>query len=108
VHRVQNAVSEKPALAWSLQNMAALAHVTPRHLSRLFETHVGCTPHHYVQTVRIALAQRALAQGQTPKRALTEAGIAGARQWRRLRTQAAHKNAAENSANNSRGKSPDG
>jgi transcriptional regulator GlxA family with amidase domain len=101
VHRVQNAVSEKPAHDWSLQGMAAVAHVTPRHLSRLFELHVGRTPREYVQAVRMALAERALAQGQAPKRALAEAGIGGARQWRRLRARA-----KEISANNSRGKSP--
>jgi transcriptional regulator GlxA family with amidase domain len=102
VHRVQNAVSEKPAHDWSLQGMAAVAHVTPRHLSRLFDEHVGRTPRDYVQAVRVALAERALAQGQAPKRALAEAGIGGARQWRRLRARL-----ADNSANNSRGKSPD-
>ncbi len=35
VHRVQNAVVDDPACHWSLQAMAAVAHVTPRHLSRL-------------------------------------------------------------------------
>jgi transcriptional regulator GlxA family with amidase domain len=103
VHRVQNAVSEKPAHNWSLQGMAAVAHVTPRHLSRLFETHVGTTPRDYVQGVRMALAERALADGQAPKRALAEAGIGGARQWRRLRARS-----AENSASKSTGKSADG
>jgi transcriptional regulator GlxA family with amidase domain len=84
VHRVQNAVSERPSSDWSLQNMAQVAHVTPRHLSRLFETHVGRTPHSYVQAVRLALAQRAIADGQAPKQAIAAAGIGGTRQWRRL------------------------
>jgi transcriptional regulator GlxA family with amidase domain len=85
VHRVQDAVCERPAAAWSLQALAAVAHVTPRHLSRLFGRHVGRTPREYVQAVRVALAERAIAEGQAPKRALAAAGIAGARQWRRLR-----------------------
>jgi transcriptional regulator GlxA family with amidase domain len=107
IHRVQNAVGEKPAEDWSLQAMAQVAHVTPRHLSRLFEQHVGTTPRDYLQSVRVALAERALAQGQTPKRAWAEAGIGGARQWRRLRARSAQNN-AESFANKSRGKSPGG
>jgi transcriptional regulator GlxA family with amidase domain len=84
VHRVQNAVGEQPTKDWSLQNMAQVAHVTPRHLSRLFDVHVGRTPHSYVQAVRLALAQRAIADGHAPKQAIAAAGIGGARQWRRL------------------------
>lgn len=85
VHRVQDAVCEQPAQAWSLADMARVAHVTPRHLARLFATHVGRTPHDYVQGIRHAVAERALQQGQATKQALATAGIAGDRQWRRLR-----------------------
>jgi transcriptional regulator GlxA family with amidase domain len=85
VHRVQNAVVDNPACDWSLQAMAAVAHVTPRHLSRLFDSHVGRTPRDYVQGVRVAVAERAIADGQATKQALASAGIGGARQWRRLR-----------------------
>lgn len=34
VHRVQDAVCAQPASDWSLQAMAAVAHVTPRHLTQ--------------------------------------------------------------------------
>ena len=51
VHRVQNAVGERPAEDWSLERLAAEAHVTPRHLGRLFATHVGCTPRDFVEQV---------------------------------------------------------
>jgi transcriptional regulator GlxA family with amidase domain len=122
IHRVQNAVADRPADDWSLRAMAQVAHVTPRHLSRLFEQHVGTTPRDYVQGVRVALAERALADGHATKRALAEAGIGGARQWRRLRarspqTQAAQtksaqtrstEKGAETFANKSRGKSAGG
>jgi transcriptional regulator GlxA family with amidase domain len=86
VHRVQNAIGEQPAGNWSLQKMALVAHVTPRHLSRLFEVHVGRTPRDHVQAVRLALVQRAITDGHAPKQAIAAAGIGGARQWRRLRT----------------------
>jgi transcriptional regulator GlxA family with amidase domain len=88
VHRVQNAVCETPSAAWSLQNMADVAHVTPRHLSRLFSSHVGATPRAYVEGVRTALAQQALAQGLSTQRALQAAGIRSDRQWRRVRSRA--------------------
>jgi transcriptional regulator GlxA family with amidase domain len=85
VHRVQNAVVDHPANDWSLQAMADVAHVTPRHLSRLFDTHVGSSPRDYVQGVRVAVAERAIADGLATKQAIAAAGIGGARQWRRLR-----------------------
>jgi transcriptional regulator GlxA family with amidase domain len=88
VHRVQNAVCETPSAAWSLQSMADVAHVTPRHLTRLFSSHVGATPRAYVEGVRTALAQQALAQGLSTQRALQAAGIRSDRQWRRVRSRA--------------------
>ena len=88
VHRVQNAVLELPASPWSLQTLAAVAHVTPRHLARLFHQHVGRTPREYVSDVRVAIAQRALDNGASVKQALPLAGFAGDRQWRRVRARA--------------------
>lgn len=87
VHRVQDAVSAEPAAAWPLAAMAELACVTPRHLARLFREHAGCSPHAWLQDLRVALAEKAIGAGRAPKQALAEAGIAGDRQWRRLRAQ---------------------
>jgi transcriptional regulator GlxA family with amidase domain len=89
LHRVQEAVCERPHGDWSLPAMAALAHVTPRHLARLFREHVGRSPREYVEGIRVALAERALREGQPVKRAIAEAGIGGARQWRRIRARRA-------------------
>lgn len=85
VHKVQEAVCEQPAADWSLQRLAAVAHVTPRHLARLFGEHVGRSPRQYVESVRVALAERALQGGQATKQAIAAAGIAGDGQWRRMR-----------------------
>jgi transcriptional regulator GlxA family with amidase domain len=85
VHRVQNAVSEQPTQAWSLDAMAAVAHVTPRHLARLFATHVGTTPRAYVEGIRVAHATDAIERGAAAKQAFGDAGFAGDRQWRRAR-----------------------
>lgn len=85
IHRVQDAVSAQPAEDWSMDSMAEVACVTPRHLSRLFREHAGCSPHAWLQRVRVAVAERAIAEGQPLKRAIAAAGIGGDRQWRRLR-----------------------
>jgi transcriptional regulator GlxA family with amidase domain len=85
VHRVQNAVGDDPARAWPLEAMAAVAHVTPRHLTRLFAAHVGRTPREYVEGIRVAQASRAIDAGAAPKQAFSAAGFGGDRQWRRAR-----------------------
>jgi transcriptional regulator GlxA family with amidase domain len=85
VHRVQDAVCTDPAAAWPLSAMAEVACVSPRHLARLFRIHVGVTPHRYVQDIRVARIEQGLAAGQPAKRVIAEAGMGGARQWRRVR-----------------------
>ncbi|HEX4509140.1 MAG TPA: AraC family transcriptional regulator, partial [Burkholderiaceae bacterium] len=62
VHRVQNAVCERPADDWDVPSLAEVAHVTPRHLARLFKTHAGVSPRDYVEQVRRGLAEQALAR----------------------------------------------
>ncbi|MCA0176737.1 MAG: DJ-1/PfpI family protein [Proteobacteria bacterium] len=85
LHRVQSAVGQRPAEAWSLARLATEAHVTPRHLTRLFAQHVGCTPRDYVEQVRSVFMREALAAGWPTARALTLAGFSSDRQWRRAR-----------------------
>ncbi len=84
LHRVQDAVAQHPQQPWPLHSLAAVAHVTERHLSRLFALHVGSTPRVYVEGIRAAVAQRAIDQGQAQAHALDSAGISSARQWRRV------------------------
>ena len=86
VHAVQNAVIESPGEDWSLERMAALAHVTPRHLARLFQQHAGLSPRRHVEQVRLALAREAHTRGMTREQAADLAGFSSTRQWRRART----------------------
>lgn len=86
VHKVQNLVCERPAEDWSLARMAAAAHVTPRHLARLFEQHAGLSPREHVEQVRLAYACEAQAAGLPLAQALALAGFASDRQWRRARS----------------------
>lgn len=85
VHRVQDAICARPAADWSLQRMAAVAHVTPRHLGRLFGVHAGTTPLRYLQLIRLELAERARQHGASRADAAQRAGFSSEQQWRRTR-----------------------
>jgi len=85
VHRVQEAVAERPGDDWTADALAAVAHVTPRHLARLFRTHTGLSPRDYVAHVRVALARQALQRGASGGQAAALAGFRSDRQWRRAR-----------------------
>jgi transcriptional regulator GlxA family with amidase domain len=85
VHRVQNAVCERPGHDWDLPALAAVAHVTPRHLSRLFREQAGISPRDYVERIQVALARQAMNGGATAGQASELAGFSSDRQWRRAR-----------------------
>lgn len=88
LHRVQDAICADPAQEWSLLAMARQAHVTPRHLSRLFASHAGTTPLHYLQAIRLEHAAQALARGASASRAAQHAGFSSDQQLRRARASA--------------------
>jgi transcriptional regulator GlxA family with amidase domain len=83
LHRVQDALSSAPREAWSVARMAALAHTTPRTLTRLFGAHAGITPLAYLRGIRLALARSALAAGSTVTAAAEAAGFHSDLQLRR-------------------------
>jgi transcriptional regulator GlxA family with amidase domain len=83
LHRVQDAVSERPLAAWDIRLMADIACVTPRHLARLFSEHTDTSPLHYLRGIRLALAQRALAEGVSVTQASEQAGFSSDLQLRR-------------------------
>ena len=88
VHRVQNAVCERPGHDWDVPALAAVAHVTPRHLARLFKDHAGLSPRDYVERVRNGLAEQAIARGLPTSQAVQIAGFGTDRQFRRARARA--------------------
>jgi transcriptional regulator GlxA family with amidase domain len=85
VHRVQNAVCERPGHAWDVPALAEVAHVTPRHLARLFRDHAGVSPRDYVERIRSGLAEQAIARGLPTAQAVEMAGFGTDRQFRRAR-----------------------
>ncbi len=84
VHRVQDAIAADPARAWTLAELAAIAHTSPRHLSRLFNEQAGIGVTDYVNRLRVAVAHELLGQTRLDMERVAErAGFASPRQLRR-------------------------
>jgi transcriptional regulator GlxA family with amidase domain len=85
VHRAQDAVAREPQRNWTLAELASVACVSPRHLTRLFAQHAGISVVVYQQQLRIARAKHLLAQHGWPVERVAEAcGFASARDLRRV------------------------
>ncbi len=86
VHRAQDAIAREPERAWTLQELASVACVSPRHLSRLFALHTGISTVAYQQQLRIARAQEMLAHNPTlsQERLAQACGFGSARDFRRV------------------------
>lgn len=83
LHRVQDAVSAQPQADWSVPRMAAVAHTSPRHLTRLFVDHAGIAPLSWLRRLRLAGAQAALRSGANVTQAAELAGFRSDTQLRR-------------------------
>ena len=85
VHRVQDAIASDPARAWPARRLAQIAGTSPRHLSRLFQEHVGMHLADYRNRLRGALARELIGQTRLDMERVAErAGFASARQLRRV------------------------
>ena len=84
VHRAQDAIAARPREGWTLASVAQLAGASPRHLSRLFNEHVGMSLPDYVNRLRVALAHELLAHTRLDMERVAErSGFASTRQLRR-------------------------
>jgi transcriptional regulator GlxA family with amidase domain len=85
VHRVQDWIVAHPERRATLPELARIAAVSPRHLTRLFRERAGLTVHEFTTRVRL---ERARALLDDPDRTLesiaTRCGFEDARQFRRL------------------------
>lgn len=90
VHRAQDAIaqslSQDPAHRWSLDELANVACVSSRHLSRLFMQHTGISVLDYQQQLRMARAQELMAHkpSLTQEQLAEACGFASARDFRRV------------------------
>ncbi|WNN48661.1 helix-turn-helix domain-containing protein [Siccibacter colletis] len=85
IHRVQDLLAANPQAAWSLEEIATSAHVSSRHLTRLFQQHLGISVRDYLEQLRLALAEQCLLQGQGVEQAAIAAGFSSPRQLYRAR-----------------------
>jgi transcriptional regulator GlxA family with amidase domain len=83
LHRVQDAISQSPQSEWSVPGMAAVGHTSPRHLTRLFVEYAQIAPLQYLRRIRLAVAQTALASGDSVTKAAAVAGFSSDTQLRR-------------------------
>lgn len=83
LHRVQDAIAQLPQAEWSVANMANVACVSSRHLTRLFITHAGIAPLHYLRRIRLDVAEAALHSGHNVTQAASLAGFGSDTQLRR-------------------------
>ena len=85
VHRVQDAVTRKPAASWTSNELSAVACTSPRNLARLFAEHAHCSPLDYVQLIRFAFAKELVTQSKLDlERVAARSGFRSAQQLRRV------------------------
>ena len=85
IHRAQDALTAEPQRGWHLADIAAMAHVSPRHLTRLFQEHLGISVPDYLEQLRLAIAQQWLRQGRGVEHAAIAAGFSSPRQFHRAK-----------------------
>ncbi|MGF6191749.1 GlxA family transcriptional regulator [Serratia sp. 2723] len=83
VHRAQDVMAAEPEAEWSVPLVAEKAHVSSRHLARLFRLHIGLSVREYHEQLRLAVAQQRLQQGYGLEKAALTAGFSSGRQLRR-------------------------
>ncbi|WP_250002805.1 GlxA family transcriptional regulator [Actinoplanes sp. M2I2] len=84
LREVTDAVAADPAGDHSVTALAARAHLSPRHLSRMFRQELGSTPGRYVEGVRVDAAMRLLHAGQSVTATARQVGIGSPETLRRL------------------------
>lgn len=75
VHRVLDAIGAEPDRDWDMAALAAIGHVTERHLLRLFTQHAGASPLHCLQSLRLERARQLLDRGASVAHAAASAGF---------------------------------
>ncbi|MDR3437476.1 helix-turn-helix domain-containing protein [Telmatospirillum sp.] len=85
IHRVQDAIIAEPTRDWPLKDLARIACLSPRHLSRLFNDQAEVSIPDYINRVRIALAHDLIERTSLDMEQVAErAGFSSPRQLRRV------------------------
>lgn len=83
IHRAQDIIVISPERNWSVEELAALTYVSPRHLSRLFRQHLGISVREFHEQMRLVIAQQYIKSGMGVEKAALAAGFSSSRQLRR-------------------------
>lgn len=86
LRRVTDAIAADPTADHSVKHLAALAALSTRQLTRLFQAELGTTPARYVETVRVDVARAALDAGRQVGETARLAGFGSAETLRRVFT----------------------
>lgn len=73
LHKIMNRVLANPEQDLTLEEMAAMAGISPSHFSHVFKRATGISPHQYVMKARLDKAQQMLVQTDLSLAALSEA-----------------------------------
>jgi transcriptional regulator GlxA family with amidase domain len=80
---VVDLVAADPAGEYSLNTLAAHANLSPRHLTRLFQTELGTTPAKYVELIRFDAAKALLDAGHSVTETAQRTGYGSSESLRR-------------------------
>jgi transcriptional regulator GlxA family with amidase domain len=83
VHRVQDAIAADSKRNWDMASLAAVGHVSERHLLRLFREHASISPLQLLETLRLERARKSIERGASVTRAADAAGFQSGLQLRR-------------------------
>ncbi|WP_134324101.1 GlxA family transcriptional regulator [Cumulibacter soli] len=83
VRLVVDAIIERPDTPWTVQDLAQLAGVSARHLSRLFVAQIGMTPVAFVEQTRLETAKSLLLRGESVTATARRCGFASPETMRR-------------------------
>lgn len=86
VQTVIDRVRSDPSGEYTLDVLAAIARVSPRHLSRLFRDELGTTPTRYVELIRLDIAKGRLDAGHSVTKAAELSGFGSSESLRRAFT----------------------
>lgn len=85
IHRVQDRLTHEPAKRYTLGELADVASMSPRHLTRLFRQTTGISVHDYATRIRLELARTLLHDPMMTMDAIAaRCGFDSARQFRRV------------------------
>jgi transcriptional regulator GlxA family with amidase domain len=84
LREITDAVVADPSADHSIATMAARAHVSPRHLTRLFHQELGSSPAKYVESVRVDAAMRLLHRGESVTACAQRVGVGSPETLRRM------------------------